>query len=164
MIFVTVGNDYHDFSRLIRTIDEIAPRISSEIIIQRGYSKYLPINIKYFDFVPMDTATEYIKMSELVISHAGAGTIILCKENGVPIIILPRRKKYDEHINDHQMEIAQMLEERKESNIHVIHEEERLEEKINEVLKDKRKRTPIKNVGKANLIKTIREFVEKGGV
>jgi beta-1,4-N-acetylglucosaminyltransferase len=163
LIFVTVGNDFRDFSRLIKKIDEIVPHIHRETIIQRGHSKYLPINVKYFDFVPIDSATKYIKASELVISHAGIGTIILCKENAIPLIILPRRKKYNEHMNDHQMEIAQMLEQRKEKNIYVVYEEEQLEEKIEEVLKDKRKRTPIENIGRAKLIKTIREFVEKGG-
>jgi UDP-N-acetylglucosamine transferase subunit ALG13 len=160
LIFVTVGNDPRDFSRLIKRVDEISLQIPKEIVIQRGHSRYLPRNAKYFDFVPLDTATEYIKMSELVISHAGIGTIILCKEHGVPIIIVPRRKKYNEHMNDHQMEIAQMLVERRERNIHVIYEERQLEEKIHEVLKDKRKKTPTENVGRANLIRTIRAFIK----
>lgn len=161
LIFVTVGNDFRDFSRLIRQVDEIVPHIPSEIVIQRGHSKYLPRNAKHFDFVPIETATEYIKQSELVISHAGIGTIILCKQCGIPLIIVPRRKKYGEHINDHQMEIAQMLDQRKEGDIHAIYEEGQLEEKINEVLKDKRRKTPLNNVGRANLIRTIRAFVEK---
>jgi len=162
LIFVTVGNDFRDFSRLIKKVDEITPHLPHEIVIQRGYSRYRPQNTKHFDFVPIDTAMEYIKMSELVISHAGIGTIILCKEYGIPIIILPRRKKYGEHMNDHQMEIAKILEEKREGNIHVIYEGGQLEEKIKEVLKNKEKYTPIENVGRANLIRTIREFIERG--
>ena len=162
MIFVTVGNDFRDFSRLIKKVDEITPHLSHEVIIQKGYSRYCPQNTRHFDFVPIDTAMEYVKMSELVISHAGIGTIILCKEYGIPIIILPRRKKYGEHMNDHQMEIAQMLEERGEGNIHVIYEENQLEERVLEVLRNKEGRTPIKNLGRMNLIATIREFIEKG--
>ena len=162
MIFVTVGNDFRDFSRLIKKVDELTPHLPHEIVIQSGYSEYRPKNTKHFDFVPIDTAMEYIKMSELVISHAGIGTIILCKEYGIPIIILPRRKKYGEHMNDHQMEIAKILEERCEGNVHVIYEEGQLEEKIKEVLKNKEKYTPIENVGRPNLIRTIREFIERG--
>ena len=161
MIFVTVGNDFHDFSRLIRQVDEIGPHMPSEIVIQRGHSQYLPRHAKHFDFVPIETATEYIKQSELVISHAGIGTIILCKQYGIPLIIVPRRKKYCEHINDHQIEIAQMLEQRREGDIHAIYEEGQLKEKINEVLKNKREKTPMYNVGRANLIRTIRKFVAK---
>ena len=162
MIFVTVGNDFRDFSRLIRKVDSIAPDIPDEIVVQTGYSKYRPKNTRHFDFVPIDSAIEYVRASELVISHAGIGTIILCKEYGIPIIILPRRKKYGEHINDHQMEVAMMLEEKGSANVHVIYEESELERVIKEVLKNRKRDTPIENIGRANLIRTIREFIERG--
>ncbi len=162
MIFVTVGNDFRDFSRLIREVDSIAPDIPDEIVVQTGYSKYRPKNTKHFDFVPIDSAIEYLRASELVVSHAGIGTIILCKEYGIPIIILPRRKKFGEHMNDHQMEVAKILEERRGANVHVIYEESQLGTKILEVLKNSEKYTPVDNVGRANLIRAIREFVKRG--
>ncbi len=162
MIFVTVGNDFRDFSRLIKEVDQIAPDISDEIVIQRGYSRYRPKNTKHFDFVPIDAAIEYIKTSELVISHAGIGTIILCKEHGTPIIILPRREKYGEHMNDHQIEITRMLEEKRSANVHVIYDEGQLRDKVKEVLKNREKYIPAENIGKANLIRAIRQFVERG--
>lgn len=161
MIFVTVGNHYQSFDRLIKKVDEIAPHIPHEIVIQKGYSRYIPQNTKYFDFVPLKSAVEYIRTSELVISHAGFGTIILCKEYGIPLLIFPRRKKYSEHMNDHQIDIAKVLEERKDDHIYVIYEEDHLEEKIVEVLKDKKKPIPTEHVGKKNLIRIIREFIEK---
>ena len=130
MIFVTVGNDFRSFDRLLRKIDEIALRIPKEIVVQKGYSRYRPRNAEYFDFVPMNAAIEYLKSSKLVISHAGIGTIILCKRYGMPILILPRRKRYGEHMNDHQMEIAKALEGRESENIFVVYEEDQLEEKI----------------------------------
>ena len=162
MIFVTVGNHFQGFERLLKKVDEITSRIPHKIIIQKGYSKYVPQNTKHFDFVPFDTAMEYIKMSELVISHAGMGTIILCKEYGIPIIILPRRKKYGEHMNDHQMEITKMLEEKRNANVHVVYQEGQLEEKIKEVLEKRERHIPIENIGRANLVRTIREFIERG--
>ena len=161
MIFVTVGNDYRNFDRLLKKMDEIAPLIPSEIVIQRGYSRYLPKNTKHFEFVSMNKAIEYIRSSQLVISHAGIGTIILCKEYGVPIIILPRRRRYGEHMNDHQLEIAKVLEERGDKSIYVIYEEGQLEEKITEVLRSQKTFAPTNNIGRANLIRTIREFIEK---
>lgn len=161
MIFVTVGNDYRNFDRLLKKMDEIAPLIPSEIVIQRGYSRYLPKNTKHFEFVSMNKAIEYIRSSQLVISHAGIGTIILCKEYGVPIIILPKRRRYGEHMNDHQLEIAKVLEERGDKGIYVIYEEGQLEEKITEVLRSRKTFAPTNNIGRANLIRTIREFIEK---
>jgi len=159
MIFVTVGNHFQGFDRLLKKIDEMAPRIPHEIVIQKGYSKYVPRNTKYFDFVPADSAMEYTRKSDLVVSHAGMGTIILCKEYGVPVIILPRREKYKEHINDHQMEIAQVLEERGDKNIYIVYEENQLEEKILEVV-GKKEMDQVENRGRENLIRTIKEFIE----
>jgi beta-1,4-N-acetylglucosaminyltransferase len=159
MIFVTVGNHFQEFERLLRKVDEIAPRIPNEIVIQKGYSKYVPRNTKYFDFVPMNGATKYIQRSDLVISHAGIGTIILCKENGIPLIIFPRRKKYGEHGTDHQMEIAKVLEERGDKNIYIVYEENQLEEKIIEVVK-KKEIVQAENRGRENLIKAIKNFIE----
>lgn len=162
MIFVTVGNHFQGFERLLKKVDEIASQIPNEIVIQKGYSKYIPQNTKYFDFVPMNTAMEYIQKSDLVISHAGMGTIIFCKEYGIPIILFPRRKKYGEHMNDHQLEIAMALEERGDKNIYVIYGEGQLEEKVTEVLRSQKRFAPTENVGRTNLIRTIREFIEKG--
>ena len=83
----------------------------------------------------MDQAVEYIRKSELVVSHAGIGTIILCKEYGIPILILPRRKAYGEHMNDHQLEIAKALEKKEAEHIYVVYEEDQLEESILKILK-----------------------------
>ena len=160
MIFVTVGNDFRSFDRLLRKMDEIALRIPSDMAIQRGYSKYFPRNVKHFDFVPLDTAVEYIRKARLVVSHAGIGTIMLCKEYGIPLLILPRRKKYGEVMNDHQLEIAKILEEKGDENVHVIYEEDQLEEKIMDVLQGEKSYAPIDNVGKRNLVRTIKKFIE----
>jgi beta-1,4-N-acetylglucosaminyltransferase len=159
MIFVTAGNHFQGFERLLKKVDEIAPQIPHDIVIQKGYSRYVPQNTKYFDFVPMNIAMEYIQKSDLVVSHAGMGTIILCKEYRVPIIIFPRREKYKEHVNDHQMEIAQVLEERGDKNIYIVYEENQLEEKIREVV-GKKEMVQVENRGRENLIRTIKEFIE----
>ena len=161
MIFVTVGNDFRSFDRLLKEMDRLAPRIPSEIVIQRGYSRYLPRNTRHFDFVPMESAIGYMRRSQLVVSHAGIGTIVLCKEYGVPILILPRRKGYGEHINDHQLEIAKALEERQDENTHVIYREDQLEEKITNILRMERRAVPPGNYGKEALIKTIKGFIHR---
>jgi UDP-N-acetylglucosamine transferase subunit ALG13 len=160
MIFVTVGNHYQGFDRLIQKADEIASRTSYDILIQKGYSSYRPQSARYFDFVPIQTAIEYIRKSKLVISHAGIGTIILCKEYGTPLIILPRKKKYGEHGTDHQVEIAKAIEERKDDRMFIVYEEDRLEAKIAEVLARNQEPVPNANVGRANLIRTIQAFIE----
>jgi len=160
MIFITVGNHYQGFDRLIKKADEIASHTSYDILIQKGYSSYQPQSARYFDFVPIQEAMQYIQASELVISHAGIGTIILCKEYGIPLLIFPRRKKYGEHGTDHQMEIAKAIEERKDDHIYIVYEEDQLGNKIAEVLTRRQRPAPGANVGRANLIRTIQGFIE----
>lgn len=161
MIFVTVGNDFRSFNRLLQKIDEISTRLSQPILIQRGYSNYIPQNAKSFDFVPYDQAVEYIRTSDLVISHAGIGTIILCQKIGTPLIIVPRRKELGEHFNNHQLEIIEVLKNRKYENLYPLEDEIHLEEKILEILKKEKKPLSSENQGRKQLIKTIREFIER---
>jgi beta-1,4-N-acetylglucosaminyltransferase len=160
MIYVTVGNDFRAFDRFLKKMDEIAPRLPDNLVIQTGHSGYRPKNATHFDFISFDEAIDHIRKSKLVVSHAGIGTILLCKEYGTPVLILPRRKGYGEHMNDHQMEIAKALEERKAEDIFVAFEEDRLEEEIQEVLKKETRSTPRKNPGKVDLIRTIKAFIE----
>jgi UDP-N-acetylglucosamine transferase subunit ALG13 len=159
MIFVTVGNHFQGFERLLEKVDEIALRLPHEIVVQKGYSKYVPKNTKYFDFVPSNTALDYIRNSDLVVSHAGMGTIILCREHGTPILIFPRREKFGEHVNDHQLEIAQVLEKRGDPNTYIVYEESQLEEKIMEVA-GKKETVDAGNRGRENLVRTIKDFIE----
>lgn len=160
MIFVTVGNHYHGFNRLVQKADEIASHTSYDILIQKGYSSYRPKTARYFNFVPLEEAIGYIRASELVISHAGMGTILLCREYGIPMIIVPRRKKYGEHGTDHQVEIAKVLEQRKDTHLSIIYDEGHLEEKIREVLGRRDKRPSEINEGRTRLIQTIRTFIK----
>jgi len=163
MIFVTVGNDFRSFDRLLKEMDEMAPLIPDEILIQTGYSRYDPKNAKHFDFISMNQALEYIRNSELVVSHAGIGTIILCKEYGIPILILPRRKAYNEHMNDHQLEIAKVLEKREAEHVYVVYGEDQLKETILRILKRRERSVSIQNSGKVNLLKVIKEFIDTVG-
>lgn len=161
MILVTVGNDFRGFDRLIKKMDEISPLLPCEVLIQKGHSPYRPKNTNYFDFVPRNVFMEYLRKAEVVVSHAGIGTIILCREEGVPLLILPRRKRYGEHMNDHQLEIARVLAEREEEPVYMVDEESQLEEKILKALKEGKRDTSMENHGKANLIRTIREFIQR---
>lgn len=145
MIFVTVGTA-RDFSRLIKKVDEIAGKIKEEIIIQKGQTKYNPKNCKYFKFVSRDKFLEYIKKADIVITHGGVGIIINSLQQGKPTIVVPRRKKYNEHKNDHQMDIAKELE--SEGEILACYDVEYLEEKIRKakVLKIKSEISQIKKI------------------
>ena len=110
MIFVTIGTHPGQFDRLIRRIDEIAPQIKEKIIVQRGFTKYIPKNVESFTFVP--SLEPYYKKARLVISHSATSLLEFVLFNKKPLITVPRQKRFDEHLNDHQVEFALFLQER----------------------------------------------------
>ncbi len=44
--------------------------------------------------------------ADCIISHAGMGTIATALSFGKPLLVLPRQKKFGEHVNDHQVPTA----------------------------------------------------------
>ena len=111
MILVTVGTQKQSFDRLFDLIRNSKELKKEELIVQRGYTKCNNSKrIKAFDFLPLDEMEEYISKADLVISHGGVGTIFSAIKKGKKVIAVPRLEKYGEHINDHQIEICEALE------------------------------------------------------
>ena len=111
MILVTVGTQKQSFDRLFDLIRNSKELKKEELIVQRGYTKCNNSKrIKAFDFIPLDEMEEYISKADLVISHGGVGTIFSAIKKGKKVIAVPRLEKYGEHINDHQIEICEALE------------------------------------------------------
>jgi beta-1,4-N-acetylglucosaminyltransferase len=127
LIFVTVGSHYQGFDRLVKKMDEIAGKIDEKIIMQIGNTKYKPVNAEYFSFV--ESFEEILRLNRearVVVSHAGAGSIVTALKEKTPVIVVPRLKRYDEHMNDHQLEIAKAMSENK--NVTVIYDVEDLDD------------------------------------
>ena len=154
MIFTTVGTA-RDFSRLIKKVDVIGNKLNEKIIIQRGETKYTPKNCYYFDYTDRNEFENYIKKANIVITHAGAGTIIECLKNKKRIIIVPRRKKYNEHRNDHQIDIARELE--REGKVLVCYDVKNLENKIKEI---KRLRSKVMGDKEPKIKTILLNFIE----
>lgn len=141
-------------------MDEVADKISEEVIMQIGAIPYEPRNAKYFRYASYQENLSYFQKASLIVGHCGIGTILNALKFQKPIIVVPRRIKYGElNRDDHQMEIAKVLEERGYKNVYIVYEEDRLEEKIMEVVGNK-EIVQVEYRGRENLIRTIKEFIE----
>lgn len=105
MIFVTVGEQL-PFDRLVRAVDQWAARNNQEVFAQVGRSVYRPYNIQYSDFIGQDEFRRRLQEAELIVGHAGMGTIISAIEMGKRVIVMPRKADLGEHRNDHQLATA----------------------------------------------------------
>ena len=111
MIFVTVGG-MHAFERLIREMDRIAGELDEQVMMQIGSTSYEPQNCNYFRFMPRNDIEELYAGARVIVCHAGTGSILTALKYNKQLILVPRMKKYGEHIDDHQLEIAREMESR----------------------------------------------------
>lgn len=109
MIYVTVGTMFMDFPRLINAMDAIAKDTGEEIIVQRGMGKTIPANCESFDFKPHEEVIAIQRDARLVVAHAGIGCAIDALHLHKPLIVVPRRKQFEEHMDDHQLQIAEVI-------------------------------------------------------
>lgn len=107
MIFLTIGT-LHPFDRLIKTVDTLVGtgRITQPVIGQIGSGNYKPEHFQACEVLDKKTFDEHMEKAEMIISHAGMGSIITAITLKKPMIIMPRLKKYREHVNDHQLDTA----------------------------------------------------------
>lgn len=109
MIFVTVGTQLA-FDRLVKNIDEWARYSEQDVFAQIGPSEYIPKYIKHVRFLPPHEADELFSRAEIIVSHAGMGSVLTALKLKKPILIMPRKADLGEHRNNHQMATAKWLE------------------------------------------------------
>ncbi|WP_298399735.1 glycosyltransferase [uncultured Azonexus sp.] len=112
MIFITVGTQL-PFDRLIKVLDVWAgENASTGVFGQIGPSKLIPKNFESAAFLSPSEIAEKFSNADLIIAHAGMGTVLSAMKLRKPILIFPRRADLGEHRNDHQMATARWLESR----------------------------------------------------
>lgn len=131
MIFVTVGTHEQPFDSLIKEIDELKGNglIKEDVFIQTGFTDYEPTNCEWSKLVPFKEMQQKVKDARIVITHGGPASFIAPLQIGKIPIVVPRQSKYNEHVNDHQLEFAKNVEKRKK-NIIVVYDIKDLKDKI----------------------------------
>jgi len=133
MIFLTVGTYPLQFNRLIAAVDNAVGSnvIGEEVFAQIGQSDFRP---RHMDFVEMMEKTEFdccFEKASGIVSHAGIGTITMAIDRSKALVVMPRLKRFKEHVNDHQLATARKFEEL--GHVLVAYQETQLAERINEL-------------------------------
>lgn len=109
MIFVTIGSMF-PFDRLIRVMDEWAiSEGRTDVVAQIGNGSYEPKNMKFGRYLDQSEFAENMKNADLIVAHAGMGSVITAGRTGRPIVLLPRIKEWGEHTTNHQLATANWL-------------------------------------------------------
>lgn len=107
MILVMLGTQNNSFHRLLEEIEKNIDNgsIKDKVVVQAGFTKFESNRMEIFDMISQEELEKFIKEADLVITHGGVGSIMSAVKNGKKVIAVPRLKKYNEHVNDHQLEI-----------------------------------------------------------
>ena len=124
VIFVTVGGQL-PFDRLVHAVDRWAMRQeSANVFAQIGASDHPPAHVQWENFISPDEFEQKARQAEVLVAHAGMGSILTAFELGKPIIVMPRRAHLGEHRNDHQWATVKNL--GGHSGITVVNDEDAL--------------------------------------
>lgn len=160
MIFVTVGNPTQGFRRLLDAVDAMAGEGIFEeepVFIQSGNNpEFQPVYCEQKPFLSMDEFKDSIGKAGLVICHAGAGTLIHVLRTGKVPVVMPRRKKYREHVDDHQVELVKAL--AKQGRVIAAFEPENLPKAVAEV---RQRKTLITSAQPPPMLNIVRKAIQE---
>ena len=139
------------FDRLLKKMDEIAGTSGEEVVMQIGHTSFRPQNAKWFDFTTEAGIKEWCKKARIVVTQP-AMSILDAQEQGTPVIVVPRLKKYNEVIDDHQLDFARHLE--KEGKVTAVYDVDKLEETLRNI--DSR---PVKLVRDKRLVNALKKYI-----
>lgn len=108
MILVLCGTQKQDFTRLIKLVEQVADL--EKVIVQAGHNQYESSKMNIFGFVSNEEIQQLYEEADLIVTHAGAGSMLQAIKNHKKIIAVPRLKEYGEHVNNHQIELAKKFE------------------------------------------------------
>ena len=158
MILVLLGTQNNSFHRLLEEVQKNIDNgnIQEEVVVQKGYTKFESKDMTLYNELPIEKFNELIQKADLVITHGGVGSIINSITKGKKVIAVPRLKKYNEHVNDHQIEIIDSFNEK--GYIIGIHSVEELGKAL-EKAKNFKPQKYVKNTG--NILKLVEDFIDQ---
>jgi UDP-N-acetylglucosamine transferase subunit ALG13 len=107
--FVSVGNATQPFRRLLAEVACLAAVLPQPVVVQHGLTPFKSNICQAVPFVNMSEFECLVAEANLLILHAGAGSVIHAVRAGKVPVVMPRRARYGEHVDDHQLEFAQTL-------------------------------------------------------
>lgn len=112
VIFVTVGNPIQGFRRLLDAVDDLAGDGvfgDQSVFVQTGHNPgFEPRYCEAKPFVSMEEFEGRMRDAALIICQGGSTVLAAVRLGKVPVV-MPRMKKYHEHVNDHQVQFVRAL-------------------------------------------------------
>lgn len=159
MIFATVGSQM-PFDRLIRALDEWAGKQEGavSVLAQIGNSDVVASHLKIISSLSPGEFRESVKNAEVIVAHAGMGSVLTAMEFGKPLVVLPRLGAWQETRNDHQVATAKWLSSK--PGVYVAMSESDLPAAIDRARNQALATAEISRFASPELIGALKEFIE----
>lgn len=110
--FVSVGNALQPFGRLLNEVAKLAQAglLPRPVLVQHGHTPFASHECSATAFLELADFEANVQRARLCIMHAGAGSTLYALRAGKVPVIMPRLARFGEIIDDHQTELAGMLE------------------------------------------------------
>jgi UDP-N-acetylglucosamine transferase subunit ALG13 len=108
VIFGTVGTHDAPFDRLISALDDVAANVSEDVIVQTGTSRLHLRSATGISFIKGGEFGRLMQEARVIVTHGG-DTILEAIDTGAAVVVVPRRRQFHEHIDNHQAELAEAL-------------------------------------------------------
>ncbi len=148
------GTQDKRFDRLMNAILQADFSKEHEVYVQTGYTKGVFTGIHSQEYYTEEEMLEEIAKADLIITHAGVGSIVAALKLHKKVLVVPRLGKYKEQNNDHQKEI--MYKFAKDNYILPVEDETKLDAAI-EQSKDWEPAQYTSN--KEGILETLQEFI-----
>lgn len=108
--FVSVGNATQPFYRLLEAVRANLAALPQPVFVQYGSATNIFGDAcAAVAFVDMEEFARRVAAAELLVLHAGAGSIIHAARAGKVPVVMPRQASLREHVDDHQLEFTHEL-------------------------------------------------------
>jgi UDP-N-acetylglucosamine transferase subunit ALG13 len=134
MIFVTTGMEKYPFPRLLKAVSEAAREgiIPWPVIVQSGSTFLTSPYLDQRSLFAFPDMVAMMEQAEVVIGHAGAGTMLLAQQLGRRPLLMPRNSQFGEHLDNHQQDFANRLD--GSERAHIARDEATLKRLLRELL------------------------------
>lgn len=105
---VTLGTSTYSFRRLVNQLLEVTPP-HVEVVWQVGGTSSVGLPPDARVSMPADVLFAAMQRADLVIAHAGVGSALNALKAGHRPVLVPRLRLHGEHVDDHQVQIADEL-------------------------------------------------------
>lgn len=164
MIFLTVGTQVQ-FDRLVRAVDRwCAQAGNGDVFGQLALPEGQGYKPRHFDWVSFMQPGDYerrFEESDIVVAHAGMGSIITAMMQAKPILMMPRRAALGEQRNDHQLATVRRF--GKIRGVSVAMDEDEVPEHLSRLVAERRGedagRHAVSPYADARLIREVRRVI-----